>query len=239
MTTRASHCVRSRCRYLGDTSFYKLRQPSSPFGIDPHDPNAHAVLSLAKRRLRAMDFVGLAHRFLDSMTLLSWWLGLPPLNVTCSANLEMKLEWKQRNMSGAERQAAVGLSPTGVAIVEEQNALDVELYLYAVKLFEERWAIMEREAPERISSDRYTCHGDALLRCRPPERVRSPLYGARRRCFTYCTNAASEAGPAGERLRRAYESGCPPARTAAHALGERATSDGQMSSSPVVCNMDD
>ena len=30
-------------------------------------------------------------RFPESMTLLSWWLGLPPLNVTCSSNMEKKV----------------------------------------------------------------------------------------------------------------------------------------------------
>ena len=50
------------------------------------DGAGREVLARALRLLRRMDFVGLAERFSESMTLLTWWLGLPPLNVTCTAN---------------------------------------------------------------------------------------------------------------------------------------------------------
>ena len=42
------------------------------------------------------------------------------LNVTCSANMESKL--------GARPGASFKLSPSGIATVEKQNALDMELY---------------------------------------------------------------------------------------------------------------
>ena len=51
-----------------------------------NDSNGRAMLALARRRLQSLDFVGLASRFTDSMTLLSWWLGLPPLNITCATS---------------------------------------------------------------------------------------------------------------------------------------------------------
>ena len=57
-------------QYLGDTRLYKYRKPSSRWGVHPQAPHAGAMLELAKERLGAMDFVGLASRFPESMALL-------------------------------------------------------------------------------------------------------------------------------------------------------------------------
>ena len=65
-------------QYVGDTRYFSKKRPASRLGVSPDSLNGRAMLELAKRRLDAMDFVGIASRFKDSMTLLSWWLGLPP-----------------------------------------------------------------------------------------------------------------------------------------------------------------
>ena len=114
---------------LGDETAHKYHCAGCVFGVPPSGGRGAAMLSLAKRRLASMDFVGLANRFHDSMTLLTWWLGLPPLNVTCSANVELKLGLTAHNLS--KSRPPMGLSPEGAAAVERQNALDAELYRYA------------------------------------------------------------------------------------------------------------
>ena len=187
------------------------------------------MLALAKERLRRVDFVGLASRFLDSMTLLSWWLGLPPLNVTCSANMDTKLGVTDAGRAGG---GAMRLTAEGIAIAERQNALDVELYRFAEALFEERWQLMLAEAPERIQADRYQCHGSGYLRCLPPDRIHGDYYTRRRRCFTYCTNRATEQAPIGASLHRAYESGCTPPDPAHAAHTQQDEPSG-----PTICSM--
>ena len=105
----------------------------------------------------------------------------------------------------------------------------VTFYRYAEELFEERWHLMLSSAPERVQADRYECHGTRMLRCLPPETVHSEAYTGRRRCFTYCTNRATEDGAVGERLRRAYEAGCPSDRSLAITCGDMTTMAAQPS----------
>lgn len=253
----APHAVRNymlwnvQTQLIGDTRHYKYRRPSSSYGISPDHPESKRILELAKSRLEAMDFVGVASRFSDSMTLLSWWLGLPPLNVTCSSNLEQKEGWADPNMTSESWQSSGPLSLTdeGVALVEQQNALDLELYRHAERIFEQRWQLMLQQAPERVNSDRYRCHGSTLLRCLPSQPIHSPFYSSRRRCFSYCTNRATEESPAGARLHRAYTLGCSdvpaPSMTrssdtdAAKAMHTRAPSHGRgkRMAGPVLCDL--
>ena len=61
------------------------------------------------------------------------WLGLPPLNVSCSANIDRKGGLRE----GSE--AALGLSAAAAAAVEAQHSLDVELHDLAQHIFERRW----------------------------------------------------------------------------------------------------
>jgi hypothetical protein len=68
---------------------------------------------------------------------------------------------------------------------------------------------MLREAPERVSTDTYRCHGASMLHCLPEERINSLYYTGRRRCSSYCTNPATEQAEVGARLRGAYAEGCP------------------------------
>ena len=64
---------------------------------------------------------------------------------------------------------------------------------------------MLREAPERAKADRYTCKDiNVEHQCSPPEAIHSPYYSSRRRCKTYCTNAATEASDLGALMRRTY-----------------------------------
>lgn len=193
-------------QYLGDTRLSTFHKASNRWGVRSNTAEGRAMLQLAKQRMATMDFVGLTSRFHDSITLLSWWLGLPPLNVTCSSNLERKLGLKANLTMDAP---PLGLSAEGRRVVADQNALDMELFAFAQKLFEQRWALMLARAPERIASDRYTCHKGPQLHCLPTEARLNPYYSGRQRCTTYCTNRRTEGGPLGEQLRRAYASNCP------------------------------
>jgi hypothetical protein len=189
-------------QYLGDTTLHRYQPRGNRWGVDPQSPRARAMLSLAKRRLAAMDFVGLASRFSESMALLSWSLGLPPLNITCSSNVEHKVGLHPPNLTTSA--PPLGLSAEGKRAIQAQNQLDLELYEYAKALFEARWARFQREAPERFMEDRYNhCHRGTELHCLPVEVIHSPFYSGRQRCTTYCTNEATQRAH-GEVLREAY-----------------------------------
>lgn len=47
-----------------------------------NDSYGRSILEKAKVRLDSLDFVGITSDLMKSFTLLTWWLGIPPLNVT-------------------------------------------------------------------------------------------------------------------------------------------------------------
>uniref|UniRef100_A0A7S3C3G9 Uncharacterized protein n=1 Tax=Haptolina ericina TaxID=156174 RepID=A0A7S3C3G9_9EUKA len=147
-----------------------------------NDSHGRASLSLAKRRLHSLDFVGLASRFTDSFALLSWWLGLPPLNTTCITNT--RAPWERE---AAEQQKLLTLSDAGRRAVLERNSLDMELYREAAGLWNARWASMQALAPERVASDRYSCHRITSAAQCQPVRFHSPMLRELSKCSTHCT----------------------------------------------------
>jgi hypothetical protein len=199
-------------RRIGDATIHRYDHTNNERRGLRDDERGREALALAKRRLHSMDFVGLGSRFHDSVTLLSWWLGLPPLNVTCEASMERpnhaqsSLSATLSMMKGSKSRPR--LSSAAEAELKRQNALDVELYAEAERIFEARWLKMQEEAPERIQADRYRCQPTRTERCRylHSERSRAGQIAGHLpiRCSTYCTNRATEAVN-GASLRTSYE----------------------------------
>jgi hypothetical protein len=165
-------------RYLKAAGSEWLGTPHPLF----NDSHGRAVLLLAKRRVRSIDFLGLASRFADSLVLLSWWLGLPPLNITCVTNKRPPWEAEHKLLT---------LSDAGRSAVLARNSLDMELYTEAVRLWGLRWASMRALAPERAASDRYSCHPITSAAQCQSVRFHSPLLGALSKCSTHCMAVAS------------------------------------------------
>ena len=147
--------------------------------------------------------MGIASRFSDSMTLMSWQLGLPPLNLTCAANAQPPSQRAHR---------LPPLSREGRAAVERFNALDLELYEYGLALWEERWRRMQLEAPERWARDSYErCHNVSSKHCSTTPfsfkaregGSQSPMGRGLTRCATYCVNSATDER-LGARLSHGY-----------------------------------
>lgn len=101
-------------------------------------PSATPDLELAKKRLREnFYYVGLMERYVDSIILLNYtfkfgWLPLA-FNKYKMLNLAQKTPIQQNNMT-----------PAIVKKIKEINSLDIQLYEYALELFEERYALMNK-----------------------------------------------------------------------------------------------
>ena len=108
------------------------------------DHSGFEILRVAKRRLESLDFVGVAHRMLDSFALLSWWIGIPPLNVTCLANRATDF-------------SRFVLTSDAVAIIRKYNALDEALFKHASDMFDRRWNQFANQEPKRVVYDKYNC----------------------------------------------------------------------------------
>lgn len=98
-------------------------------GGDP-DQIDRNTLQRAKDNLRSCAAIGVTERMRDSLDLLAYRFGWPPLenlhiNETPRGNGEPGLETGHR------------------ALIEEHNALDIELYAFATELFAERYAAMQ------------------------------------------------------------------------------------------------
>ena len=89
-------------------------------------------LALAKQRLERAAFFGLTERFQDSLFLLSFIFGWPPI--------VNSLELNRAPASG--RPAA--LDPGTISLIEKKVGLDLELYEFARQLFERRFRAMTR-----------------------------------------------------------------------------------------------
>ena len=148
-------------------------------------PCSAAVAPLAARWLSTSHSASCAtmpprvrDRFSESMTLLTWWLGLPPLNVTCRANV----------FAHAANEAT--LSTEAERAVLADNALDLRLYGEGVELWEARWELMHARSPWRIKADRYTCRNT----------TRSTSGNPHRTSATICVNLVGERALAGTPL---------------------------------------
>ena len=120
------------------------------------DAEGRAALRTAKKRLANMDFVGLTSRFVESMELLSWTLGIP-LNQFCSCNINA-FKSPKYGMHASD------MSADAKAAILSDNSLDKELYDYAVEIFEERYAEFATAVGKRERTQHgFECDTKAML----------------------------------------------------------------------------
>ena len=117
------------------------------------------MLQRAKRRLDHLDFVGLTSRFDESMEVLAWKLGIP-LKRYCACNVNLLKSFVAHDSNAI-------LSDDARRAVLEDNALDVELYAYAVRLFEADLAAM-RSATKISNNDVFGCL-KSFVTCKEPK----------------------------------------------------------------------
>lgn len=91
----------------------------------------HTLLPLAKAHLEQVEFIGIMERYDDSLRLLSYTFGWPPIE-----------SYVKRNETTYAKPV---VTPETEALIRENNPLDLELYAFGRQLFEERMAQMERE----------------------------------------------------------------------------------------------
>ena len=120
------------------------------------DTQGRKLLQLAKKRLRELDFVGLASRYSKSMELMSWKLGIP-LNKYCSCNVNIfKSKRQQRHPSD--------LSESTRLEILKDNALDLELYEEAVVIFEKQLEDYRRSVSSKVRTS-FNCDLNSV-KCR-------------------------------------------------------------------------
>jgi hypothetical protein len=98
-----------------------------------NDPDQEGLFQKARARLDACAFVGLAERFDDSLELLCYTLGWPPIT-----------EYERVNVT-EKRLHKADLTPAEYDLVREVTQLDQRLYDYGRQLFEARFAQMKAE----------------------------------------------------------------------------------------------
>ena len=117
-------------RHSGDRQVALLSQPYHPGHFGRHGRNTHVPtrddLDRATANLEACDVVGLTERLQDTVDLLSWSLGEPSLGTVGTANATL------------QRATLDELDDDTLAVLHERAALDIELYRFAIDLFEER-----------------------------------------------------------------------------------------------------
>ena len=104
-------------------------------GFDPGNclrVPSQSNLELAKRRLERAAFFGLTERFQDSLFLLSFTFGWPPIVTSLQLN--------RAPASGRP----TALDPKTISLIEERVDLDLELYDFAEQLFERRFSELTR-----------------------------------------------------------------------------------------------
>lgn len=110
--------------------------------VDPADFQADEALTLARKHLQEFLFVGVKERFDTSIRLLNDALGWPPDHGYETLNVS------DRPTSRSD------VSPGVLDLIVDRNTLDIELYDYAQRLFDERVArmldaLLEKEAELR------------------------------------------------------------------------------------------
>ena len=89
-------------------------------------------LALAKVHLEFLAFFGLKERFDDSVKLLDYTFGWPPIQTEAMLNL-------------APADSKPQMTPEIEALMEKANGMDMAFYQYACELFDYRFQMMERE----------------------------------------------------------------------------------------------
>jgi hypothetical protein len=114
-------------------------------GVDPRvvrDPFPGA-LACAKQRLERAAFFGLTERFQDSLFLLSFVFGWPPIPNSLALN--------RAPASGRSPE----LNPRTLSLIKERVDLDLELYEFARELFERRFRAMTRRLLQQYGDGRH------------------------------------------------------------------------------------
>ena len=93
-------------------------------------------LALAKVHLEYLAFFGLKERFDDSIKLLAYTFGWPPIKIEAKLNT-------------APTDSKPKITPEAAALLEKTNGPDMEFYQYAVALFDHRFQQMARELKEQ------------------------------------------------------------------------------------------
>ena len=119
------------------------------------DAAGRAMLELAKRRMSSMDFVGLASRFAESMEVMAWKLGIP-LTRFCSCNVHALKNAARSKGGGA-------LSDEAKKAVLKGNALDVELYEHAKRIFESDYAAFKDATSSGVGRNPFVCRREGTL----------------------------------------------------------------------------
>jgi len=156
-----------------------LRQP-----ILSHTLEGKEMLELAKQRLLNMDFVGITSKFMESMEVMSWKLGIPITQLcTCNVNPFKDTNLKlYSNSNSNNRQSSniktsfqkydniksSDLTVEALNEVLQDNALDYELYQYAEELFEKDYIkYKDTQIQSNHHNQSFTCHKENMM-CRKP-----------------------------------------------------------------------
>jgi len=107
-------------------------------GGDPDDE----CLEIAKERLAQAAFFGITERFQDSLFLLSFTFGWPPL---------IDSLWLNR---APDSHRLTKLHPTTIALIQDRVDLDIQLYDFAQKLFEQRFNAMTESLLQKYGNDK-------------------------------------------------------------------------------------
>ena len=101
------------------------------------------LLERAKQHLSQFKFLGLTERFQDSLLLLNYTFGWPPIRDTLQLNISPK------------KSALDSLTKEAREKILERTKLDSNLYNFAQKLFESRFSQMIRELKEKFYEKRF------------------------------------------------------------------------------------
>ncbi len=135
-------------KYLNDILGYQSEQRKS------------LSLGLAKERLETFDVIGLVEQFEQSLELLAYTFGFPPI---------LEVPYENVDPQRASRQAEVKQST--LDYIAETNREEMELYEYAQKLFQER---LEHMRAEKAQAD------DIAASSKPSELPTSVFFDFRR-----------------------------------------------------------
>jgi hypothetical protein len=109
------------------------------FDLDHLTPEE--ILDIAKTSLDRFAFVGLVERFQDSLFLLSYIFGWKPIINTRKEN------------AAKTKKSLNEISSSTIEVIQQNTALDAELYQYAKEIFEIRFSQMTQELLTRYGRD--------------------------------------------------------------------------------------
>lgn len=134
---RQTRMITSRYRFKELTEMfaaYSTYDSNSAFFVGEElEIEPEQLLAEAKYRLSNMAFFGLTERFQDSLFLMAFTFGLPPL-----------VDYQKLNVAPS-RPRQDNLPPETVQQIRDENQLDLQLYAYAQQLFQQRYETMQRE----------------------------------------------------------------------------------------------